>query len=40
MKNLFDATEPVLLSPGATAANDVANLTDPRTLTVGVDFTF
>jgi outer membrane receptor protein involved in Fe transport len=40
VKNLFDATEPVLLAPGATAAADVANLTDPRTITVGVDFTF
>jgi outer membrane receptor protein involved in Fe transport len=40
VKNLFNATEPVLLAPGATAIDDVANLTDPRTMTVGVDFTF
>lgn len=40
VKNLFNATEPVLLAPGATAIDDVANLTDPRTITVGVDFTF
>jgi outer membrane receptor protein involved in Fe transport len=40
VKNLFDTQEPVLLSPGATPAADVAYLTDPRTLTVGLDFTF
>lgn len=34
--NLFDRIEPVLLSEGATPADDIATVTQPRTLTLGV----
>ncbi|MES1990911.1 MAG: TonB-dependent receptor [Pseudomonadota bacterium] len=40
VNNLFDEDAPVMLSPGATPANDVANLTDPLSVIVGVDFNF
>lgn len=38
--NLFDSVEPVLLEPGATPADDVATVLQPRTTTVGVEFTY
>ncbi len=40
INNLFDADEPVLLTPGATPADDVANLLYPRTFGVGLEMTF
>lgn len=40
VKNLFDTDDSVYLSPGATPAADVATITDPRTVTVGLDFNF
>jgi outer membrane receptor protein involved in Fe transport len=38
--NLFDSVEPVLLEPGATPADDLATVLQPRTATVGVEFTY
>jgi outer membrane receptor protein involved in Fe transport len=38
--NLFDATGPVLLSPGATRADDTATILDPRTFQVGLQLDF
>jgi outer membrane receptor protein involved in Fe transport len=40
VKNVFNATEAVLRTQGTTGFPDTANLTDPRTVTVGVDFNF
>lgn len=40
VKNIFNATEPVLRTQGSGVIPDTANLTDPRTITLGVDFTF
>lgn len=38
--NLFDSVTPILLTPGATRDEDIANLADPRTVTAGVQISF
>lgn len=38
--NLFDTLDPILYYPGATAAADVAQVTQPRKLTAGIELGF
>jgi outer membrane receptor protein involved in Fe transport len=38
--NLFDSTDVLQLSPGATRADDIATISRPRRLTAGVEFGF
>lgn len=40
VSNLFDSDVPLLLTPGATRADDVATLPWPRSATVGAEYTF
>ena len=38
--NLFDSTDVLLLTPGATRADDVATISRPRRFTAGIEFGF
>jgi len=38
--NIFDSAEPIRLSPGATPADDIATILQPRSYTAGVQFSF
>jgi iron complex outermembrane recepter protein len=40
VQNVFDTEEPIYLEPGATPADDVANLLPPRTFGVGLEMRF
>jgi len=38
--NIFDTGKPIMLSPGATPAEDIATVMQPRTYSVGLQFSF
>jgi outer membrane receptor protein involved in Fe transport len=40
VKNIFDRTQPLLISPGDDRADDVATLMQPRTVSMGVQLAF